>query len=151
MLNRIIKNKKLLILVIALISVVGVAIVLIKGCLTENSGGSETNVEEDANHIEEELYDGDGLDVVEQDEEQEDNTSVDGSWEKETEKKPSGESAGNDSKDNTNNANKENAENNNSNNNTSDNGNDNTGDKNDETDKSEDDVIVDDKSWGNIF
>ena len=144
MLNRILKNKKNVLIIIALFLIAVIAIVLLKGCSNEKGSGVGINMEQDGSQTKEEPYDGDGLDVIGQDnDEKEDSTSVDDSWEEESNKQSSGDSP--------NNSNQNNADS------SDDNGNNNTGDeedtddKKDETDQSDEDIATDEKSWGTIF
>lgn len=144
MLNSILKNKKIVMIIIALILVSVIAVVAIKGFSDKKRNSTGNNTEQSDSQTEKEPYDGDGLDVVEPDaDEKEDSTSVDGSWDKDPDKKPSSEKPKDETKDNANNDKVENG-----NSDTDDE--DNVAEDND-TDKKDEDVAEDDKSWGTIF
>lgn len=146
MLSDVLKNKKIIIAVVALILVVGVSIILFNGFIGDDGSKTGTETEVDSILSEDEPYDGDGLDVVEpqdntQENSKEDSTSVDGSWEEETESKNSNESS---EKDNKNDVDKKDDTV------IEDNNND-TGNEKNEGASGEEEVAEDEKTWGTIF
>ena len=147
MLGKLLKNKKVLIvLILILLVVVGLIIgmFLNKGSKeSSESGKSNANIKTEQNNdaVKENDEDEGSLEDMEVvDESTEDKTDVSGSWETTGDNRPN---------DNSTSSTDQNNSNQNDSNQDDNNENDNNGDK--DSDESGDDIIEDDKTWGEVF
>lgn len=145
--EKLLKNKKVLILSIIILLVVAGLIIgmfLNKGSKeSSESGKSNVNIGTEQNNdtVKENDEDEGGLeDMEEVDESTEDKTDASGSWETTGDNKPN---------DNSTNSTDQNNSNQNDSNQDDNNENDNNGDK--DSDESGEDIIEDDKTWGEVF
>lgn len=141
MLNKLLANKKLFALIIAVIVIIlGIAVIVGLKQGSGESGKSGVNIEKedekDDISKEEDVYDGNGLELKDEIDETVDSVDVSGDWDK-----PSDDSDKKEQSDKTDKTDKEDSDTNNN----EDNKNDENGSGDEESDE---DILIDDKVWG---